>query len=76
MKTAILILGLALSLFARELVVFENEYNILKVEKPFVKVTVGNQELLSVSLLDKNAKKPDTLKIYGKKSGNTSLLIL
>ncbi len=76
MKKIILLLSLCLGLLAEDIVVFENEYNVLTLEKRVQKLIVGNKELLNVSLLDAASSPRTTLKLFGKKSGNTSILIL
>lgn len=70
------IIALSLPLLAgKNLVVFENEYNVLELEKPVKRVTVGNRDLINVTPLHSGVS-TRTLKIFGKKTGNTSLLIV
>ncbi len=75
MKKIILILSIVYSLFAEDIVVFNNEYNILKLDKKIKKLLIGNREMINVSLLSSSKERGTTLKIFGKKSGNTSILI-
>ena len=75
MKKIILLLSLVLSLLANDIVVYNNEYNVLKLDKKIKKLLVGNREMINVSLLSSSRNKGTTLKIFGKKSGNTSILI-
>lgn len=76
MKKIILLLSICLSLFADDIVVFENEYKVLELEKKVKKIIVGNQELLNISLLNESSSSQTILKLFGKKSGNTSILVL
>lgn len=76
MKIAIaLLLSLSISLFGKDIVVFENEFNLFKSEKPFTQIVVGNKDLLTVTLMSEGFKSNQNLRLFGKKSGNTSLLI-
>jgi pilus assembly protein CpaC len=76
MKIAIaLLLSLSISLFGKDIVVFENEFNLFKSEKPFTQIVVGNKDLLTVTLMSEGLKSNQNLRLFGKKSGNTSLLI-
>lgn len=76
MKKIILLLSICLSLLADDIVVFENEYKVLELEKKVKKIIVGNQELLNISLLNESTSSQTILKLFGKKSGNTSMLVL
>ncbi len=76
MKKIILLLALCLSLLAEDIVVFENEYNVLALEKKVKKLIIGNKDILNVSLLGSASDAKTTLKLFGKKSGNTSILIM
>lgn len=76
MKKILLLLSLCLSLLAEDIVVFENEYNVLALDKKVKKLIVGNKEILNVSLLTSASNPKTTLKLFGKKSGNTSILIM
>jgi len=76
MKKIILLLGICLSLLSKEIIVLENEYNMLLLEKKVKKIVVGSKEIVNVSLLDDKASLGTLLKLFGKKSGNTSLLIV
>lgn len=75
MKIIILLMGLVLAVFGRDLVVFENEFTIFTADKPFSQVVIGNQELLKATVVETEVKPNQTLRLFGKKSGNTSLLI-
>ena len=75
-KKIILLLSLVLSLLADDIVVFTNEYNILKLDKRVKKLIVGNKEMINVSLLKTSKQKGTLLKIFGKQSGNTSILVI
>lgn len=76
MKKIILLITLCLSLLAEDIVVFENEYNVLALEKKVKKLIIGNKDILNVSLLGLASDAKTTLKLFGKKSGNTSILIM
>jgi len=76
MKKLILLLTLAISLLADDIVVFNNEYQVLLLEKKVKKLIVGNQDMINISLLDNSSKTSTLLKIFGKKTGNTSILII
>ncbi len=76
MKIAIaLLLALTISLLGKDIVVFENEFNLFTAEKPFSQIVVGNKDLLTVTLMSEGLKSNQKLRLFGKKSGNTSLLI-
>ncbi len=75
MKKIILILLTIINLFADDVVVFNNEYKVLELDKKVSKLLIGNQEMINVSVLSTSRSKKTTLKIFGKKSGNTSILI-
>ena len=75
MKKIILILLTIINLFADDVVVFNNEYKVLELDKKVTKLLIGNQEMINVSILSTSRSKKTTLKIFGKKSGNTSILI-
>ncbi|WP_434657412.1 hypothetical protein [Sulfurimonas sp. NW9] len=75
MKKILLYLGICLHLFANDILVFNNEYQVLPLQKKIKKLIVGNRENINVSLLESTAK-GSLLKIFGKKTGNTSILII
>ncbi|MDK9693750.1 MAG: pilus assembly protein N-terminal domain-containing protein [Sulfurimonas sp.] len=75
MKKIVLMITLCLTLFAKDIVVFENEYNVLPLEKKVEKIIVGSKEIVNVSVLNENQPSNTVLKLFGKKSGNTSILI-
>lgn len=76
MKKIILLLSTLIGLFASDIVVYNNEYNILKLDKKIKKLIVGNKEMINVSVLNSSNQKGTLLKIFGKKSGNTSILLM
>ena len=76
MKKILLLLTLTLTLFAKDILVFNNEYQILILEKKVKKLIVGNRDMINVSVLDQSDTKQTLLKIFGKKTGNTSILIV
>lgn len=75
MKKIVLMITLCLTLFAKDIVVFENEYNVLPLEKKVEKIIVGSKEIVNVSVLNESQPSNTVLKLFGKKSGNTSILI-
>ncbi len=75
MKIIVMLTGLLMAAWGRDLVVFENEFNLFTADKAFTQVVVGNQELLKVSVMEHAGKPNQTLRLFGKKSGNTSMLI-
>lgn len=75
MKILLMLMGIMVSLWGRDLVVFENEFNVFTAEKSFNQVIVGNQDVLKVTVMDSSAEPKQILRLFGKKSGNTSLLI-
>lgn len=75
MKKILLLLVAVISLLADDIVVFNNEYKVLELPKKVKKLLVGNREMVNVSLLSTSSSRTTTLKIFGKKSGNTSILI-
>lgn len=72
----LLFLGLSLTLFAGDIIVYDNEYNVLELQKKVKKLVVGNKEMINVSLLHSSTSATTLLKIFGKKTGNTSILLL
>jgi len=74
-KIVFILLSLTLAVFAKDIVVYENEYKILKLQNKIKKLVVGNKDILNVSLLSASANTTH-LKLFGKKSGNTSILII
>lgn len=76
MKKLWLILLSALLLQAGDIVVFENEYQVLELQKRVKKLIVGNKDNINISLLNESASNVTQLKLFGKKSGNTSILIV
>jgi len=75
MKKLILLLITVISLLAEDIVVFNNEYRVLELPKKVTKLLVGNREMINVSLLSTSSSRTTTLKIFGKKNGNTSILV-
>lgn len=75
MKIVIMLIGLVIAVLGRDLVVFENEFNIFKTDKPFNQVVIGNEDLLKATVIESSANPNQGLRLFGKKSGNTSLLI-
>ena len=75
MKKILLLLVTIFSLMADDIVVFNNEYKVLELPKKVTKLLVGNREMINISLLSISSSRTTTLKIFGKKSGNTSILI-
>lgn len=75
MKIIIILMSLAIAVLGRDLVVFENEFNVFTTDKAFNQVVIGNQELLKATVVQSSVKPNQTLRLFGKKSGNTSLLI-
>ena len=75
-KIILLILSISLSLLAKDIVVYENEYLVLPLEKKVKKLVVGNKEIINVSMLNTGIKSTKLLKLFGKKSGNTSILLI
>jgi len=66
---------MAMSLLAEDIVVFNNEYKVLELPKKVKKLLIGNKDMINVSLLSSSQSKTTSLKIFGKKSGNTSMLV-
>ena len=75
-KILLLLLVLPLSLLAKDIVVYENEYLVLPLEKNVKKLVVGNKDIINVSMLSGSEKGKKRLKLFGKKSGNTSILLV
>ncbi len=75
MKKIILLMSLIVGLLANDVVVFKNEFHVLKLDKKVRKLLIGNRKMINVSLLSAPSNRGTTLKIFGKKSGNTSILI-
>ena len=76
MKKILLLLGLCLHLLANDILVFNNEYQVVPLQKKLKKVIVGNKGTINVSLLNSHGSKGSLLKIFGKKPGNTSILLI
>lgn len=75
-KIILLLMILSFSLVAKDIVVYENEYLVLPLDKKLKKLIVGNKDVINVSMLDAGLKSEKMLKIFGKKSGNTSILLV
>ena len=76
MKKAIfLLLGIFIALQADDIIVFKNEYKVLTLPGKLKKVIIGNKDVINVSILDNSKRSKTLLKIFGKKSGNTSILL-
>jgi len=75
-KYIIILLSLVVSLFAKDIVVYNNEYNILKLDKKIKKLVVGNRDAINVSVLSTSKNNGTLLKIFGKKTGSTSILVV
>ncbi|WP_304545918.1 type II and III secretion system protein [Sulfurimonas microaerophilic] len=67
---------LTVHLSGDDLVVFDNEYNIVPLQKSIKKVVVGNRDMINVSLLKGTGDTNKYLKIFGKKTGTTSILLV
>lgn len=76
MKKIIVLLGICLSLLSSDIIVFENEYKVLELDKKVKKIIVGNKDIMNISLLNESNSQKTLLKLFGKKSGNTSILIV
>ncbi|QOP42204.1 pilus assembly protein N-terminal domain-containing protein [Sulfurimonas marina] len=72
---ALVFLAISMQLYANDLVVFDNEYNIVPLHKTIKKVVVGNKDMINVSLL-KGEGSSRFLKIFGKETGTTSILLV
>jgi len=68
-KKILLLISLILSLNAKEIVLYENSYEVLKLKRGIKEISVGNKKILNVSFIGNN------LKLYGKGVGHTSILI-
>ena len=75
MRKIALMITFCLTLFAKDIMVFENEYNLLLLEKKVEKLIIGSKEIVNVSVLSENKSLDTLLKLFGKKSGNTSILV-
>jgi len=75
-KYTIILLSLVVSLSAKDIVVYNNEYNILKLDKKIKKLVVGNRDAINVSVLSSSREEGTLLKIFGKKTGSTSILVV
>ncbi len=76
MKKIVLLLGICLHLLANDILVFNNEYQVVPLQKKLKRLIVGNKETINVSLLNASSSKGSLLKIFGKKPGNTSILLI
>ena len=76
MKKILLLLGICLHLLANDVLVFNNEFQVLPLQKKIKRLIVGNKKIINVSLLNASATKGTLLKIFGKKAGNTSILLV
>lgn len=72
---ALVFLFIGVHLSGDDLVVFDNEYNIVPLEKNVKKVIVGNKDMINVSFL-KGEGSSRFLKVFGKKIGTTSILLI
>ncbi len=74
-----IILAMLLSsiiILAKDIVVFQNEFKVLQLNRGISKIIIGSKGIINVSLLNMPHSSFTTLKLYGKKSGNTSMLIV
>ena len=71
MKKILILLGLVLNLFAQDIMLYENSYEVLHVEKNIKEISVGNKSILNLSLFNSNK----SLKLFGKATGTTSILL-
>lgn len=69
MKKILILIGLVLSLNAQDIMMYENTYKVLSVEKKIKEISIGDKKILNVSLMN------ESLKLYGKGIGDTSILI-
>ena len=76
MKKILLLLGICLHLLANDILVFNNEYQVVPLQKKLKRLIVGNKETINVSLLNASSSQGSLLKIFGKKPGNTSILLI
>ena len=74
-KVIFILLGIFIALQADDIIVFKNEYKVLTLPGKLKKVIIGNKDVINVSILDNSQKSKTLLKIFGKKSGNTSILL-
>ena len=51
-KIILLLIVLPLSILAKDIVVYENEYLVLPLEKKIKKLVVGNKDIINVSMLN------------------------
>lgn len=72
---ALIFLFLTVHLSGDDLVVFDNEYNIVALNKSVQRVIVGSKDMINVSLLNGEGSSR-YLKIFGKKTGTTSILLV
>jgi len=75
-KKIALLLSLLSGVFAEDIIVYNNEYKILELQKGIKKLVVGNKEAINVSVLSSSTQQQTQLKIFGKKAGNTSILVM
>lgn len=72
MKKILILLGLCLSLFSKDIMMYENSFEVLAVNKNIKEISVGDKKIINVSLFNHNS----AIKLYGKNIGNTSMIIL
>ena len=70
MKKILILIGLVLSLNAQDVMMYENSYEVLHVNKKIKEISIGDKKILNVSLMR------GSLKLYGKGIGHTSILVL
>jgi pilus assembly protein CpaC len=75
-KLLLILLSVAILYGVDDIVVFKNEYRVLTLQGKLKRVIIGNKDVINVSLLDNSKHSHTLLKIFGKKSGNTSILLM
>jgi pilus assembly protein CpaC len=75
-KLLLILLSVAILYGIDDIVVFKNEYKVLTLQGKLKRIVIGNKDVINVSILDNSQNTNTLLKIFGKKSGNTSILLM
>ena len=74
-KVLFILIGFFMILQADDIIVFTNEYKVMTLPGKLKKVIIGNRDIINVSVLDNSKNDKTLLKVFGKASGNTSILL-
>ncbi len=71
MKKIFVLISLILSLYAQDIMMYKNSYDVINVSKEIKSISVGDKKVLDISLFNDD----NSIKIFGKSIGNSPVLI-